>query len=333
MPSEQPPPHNPSSTRQGPPEKLPHPPSRGGVRMLLGLPFSESGVLSTVALTAPSGRHRYGQSPLAAAEESDESFGETAPDEGVIEETRGAVADFPERLARSLPYETDTPRDFPRAPRRDGAPFLRAMRENAADARSTLTQPSAEQREQTRLVIPGGSTHRTAFPALSQTAATPTISVEGQRDAIPQQAASLKAPVSLPRAREMTTSNGELLTRLEQLVTEGVQTQKSSEARTRLSAPRAPGLPEPMGMESGERRGQDLADRVENLQRTVRDLAATVSSQVARNRNESQAQPRERKTAPPQRTVIIKRSEASSTTPRAFWERSRLGRFYLRTVR
>ena len=179
MPSEQPPPHNPSSTRQGPPEKLQHPPSRGGVRMLLGLPFSDSGVLSTVALTAPSGATSLRTVAVASGEENDESFGETAPDEGVIEETRGAVADFPERLARSLPYETDTPRDFPRAPRRDGAPFSRAMRENAADARSTLTQPSAEQREQTRLVIPGVSTHRTAFPALSQTADTPTISVEG----------------------------------------------------------------------------------------------------------------------------------------------------------
>ena len=87
-------------------------------------------------------------------------------------------------------------------------------------------QPSAEQREQTRLVIPGVSTHRTAFPALSQTADTPTISVEGEpQDAIPQQAAPLNAPVSLPHAREMTTSDVELLTRLEQLVTEGARAQ------------------------------------------------------------------------------------------------------------
>ena len=300
--------------------------------MLLGLPFSDSGALSTVALTAPSGRHRYGQSPLAAAEESDESFGETAPDEGVIEETRGAVADFPERLARSLPYETDTPRDFPRAPRRDDAPFSRAMRENAADARSTLTEPSAEQREQTRLVIPGVSTHRTAFPALSQTADTPTISVEGQPDAIPQQAASLKAPVSLPRAREMTTSDVELLTRLEQLVTEGARAQKGSEAQSRSSAPLSPGPLEPMSMQNGQRGGQDLAQRFEQLQRTVRELAATVSSQAARSRDESQAQGRERKT-PPERRVVVRRVETSSATPRAFWERSRLGRFFLKTGR
>jgi hypothetical protein len=88
-----------------------------------------------------------------------------------------------------------------------------------------------------------------------------------------------------------------------------------------------------MGMQNGERGGQDLAQRFEHLQRTVRDLATTVSSKSARNSDESQAQRRERKTPPLQRMVIIKRSEGPPTTPRAFWERSRLGRFYLKTGR
>jgi hypothetical protein len=88
-----------------------------------------------------------------------------------------------------------------------------------------------------------------------------------------------------------------------------------------------------MGMQNGEPGGQDLARRFEQLQRAVRELAATVSSQATRHRDDSQAQRRERQTPPPQRPVIIKRSDASSTTPRAFWERSRLGRFYLKTGR
>ncbi len=315
MPSEPLPPHSQSITRQGPPETLQHPPSRGGVRMLLGLPFSGSGALSMVASTVPAGRNRYGQSPLPAPEESTESFAETPAGEEVID-------------------ETDTPRNFPRTPLRDGAPFSRAMRENAADARSTLTEPSVEDREQIRLVIPGVSTHRTAFPTLSQTVDIQRNSVEGeQRDTIPPQAARLNAPVSMTRAREMTGSDVELLTRLEQLVTQGVKAQKSSEARSRSSATLSPGPLEPMSMQNGQRGGQDLAQRFEQLQRTVRDLAATVSSQRARNRNESQAQRSEPKTPPLQRTVIIKHSEASSTAPRAFWERSRLGRFCLKTRR
>ncbi len=281
--------------------------------MLLGLPFGDSRALSTVVLTAPLGRHRYRQSPLPVPDESDESFVETSPDEGVIEEARGAVADFPERLERSVVYETDTPKNFLRAPLRHGAPSSRAMRENAADARSKLTQPSAEHLEQTRLVIPGVSTHRTAFPTLSQTADTQTISAEREpQDAIPQQAAPLNARVSLPRARELTRPDVELLTRLEQLVTEDVRGQ---------------------GMQHGERAAQDLTQRFEHLQRTVRDLAATVSSQAARSRDESQLQSRDQKRTPLQRMVIIKRSDGPPTTPRAFWERSRLGRFYLKTGR
>jgi hypothetical protein len=313
MPSEQSPAHNPGSTRQGPAEQHQHPPSRGGVRMLLGLPFSDHGAPSTGALTAPSGRHRYGQSSLPAPEGSDESFGETAPDEGGTEEAREAVADFPVH---------------------DSAPFARARRENATDARQALTPPSAEQREQTRLVIPGVSTHRTAFPALSQTADTPTLSMGGEPlHAIPPPATPLNAPVSLPQAREVTTSDVELLTRLEQLVTEGARAQKGSEARSWASAPLPPGPLEQIGMQNGERAGQDLAQRLEQLQRTVRELAATVASQATRHRDESQAQRRERQAPPLPRTVIITRSDASSTTPRAFLERSRLGRFHLKTGR
>ena len=88
-----------------------------------------------------------------------------------------------------------------------------------------------------------------------------------------------------------------------------------------------------MGLPNAERGSQDWAQRFEQLQRTVRELAATVSSQAARQRDESQAQRHERTTSPTQRVVVIKRSDESSTTPRAFWERSRLGRFYLKTGR
>ena len=130
----------------------------------------------------------------------------------------------------------------------------------------------------------------------------------------------------------MTTSDVELLTRLEQLVTEGARAQKGSEAQSRSSAPLSPGPLEPMSMQNGQRGGQDLAQRFEQLQRTVRELAATVSSQAARSRDESQAQGRERKT-PPERRVVVRRVETSSATPRAFWERSRLGRFFLKTGR
>ncbi|MEO8258898.1 MAG: hypothetical protein ABI868_16245 [Acidobacteriota bacterium] len=65
----------------------------------------------------------------------------------------------------------------------------------------------------------------------------------------------------------------------------------------------------------GERTNPALAQRLEQLQRTVHGLAATVSSQEARRRAEG----RFHNTG----------SEQPPGAPRAFWERSRLGRgFY-----
>jgi hypothetical protein len=87
-------------------------------------------------------------------------------------------------------------------------------------------------------------------------------------------------------------------------------------------------LVEQPGVPNEDQGDTDVARRLAQLQRVVRELAATVS----RNRDESQARHRELKMPPRQRTVIIERS-GGSTTPPAFWERSRLGRFYLRTGR
>jgi hypothetical protein len=314
MPSEQLPAHTPHTTQQGSAEQLQHPPSRGGVRMLLGLPCSDFGTLSTAALTAPPGRQRYGQSPLPAPEESHEGFEET-PDEGVIAEARGAGADFP-------------------ALRRDGTPFSQAGREHAAAARVMPTALSAEQREPSHLVIPGVSTHRTAFPALSRTADTPTLSTAGEpQHAIPPQTAPLSAPASPPQARQVTTVDVELLTRLAQLVTAGTRTQQDAPAWPGASAPLSPAPVEPIRLPNAEAGDQDLAQRFAQLQRTVHDLAATVSSQAARHSDDSQAQRRARQTPPRQRRRVMNRADEPSTTPRAFWQRRRLGRLALRTGR
>lgn len=76
MPSEQSPPSNSSPARNGSSEKDQRPPITGGVRGLLGLPMRESGVRSTAPLTALPRGHHYGQPPLLASGESDESFRE-----------------------------------------------------------------------------------------------------------------------------------------------------------------------------------------------------------------------------------------------------------------
>jgi hypothetical protein len=142
----------------------------------------------------------------------------------------------------------------------------------------------------------------------------------------------MHAPVSLPHPRETATIDGEFLSRLEHLVIEGAKARNDSETQRRSVMALSPSLVEQMGISNGQQGDTDVAGRLAQLQRVVGDLAATVSSQAAQMRDERQAQQRERKT-PPERMVVVQRVAASSTTPRAFWERSRLGRFYLKTGR
>lgn len=335
MPSEHPPPDNSSSAGKGPAETAQPLSLKGGVRALLGLPLSDSGTRATVALTAPSAGHRYSQSPLPATEEDDEWFRATADDEGFIEEVEKAVAHFSAHPTHGIAeYERDTQGDLPRPPLRNSDLSLVSRRAHTAGTPLTAPDPSTTQREQTSLRIPGVSAQRTDFPALAQPAGSPMTRVEEEPWApSPHQAAARNAPVSLPHAPETTTVEDELLTRLEHLVTEGARARKDSEGWPPSLTPARSSPVEPMGVQRRERGGSGLAQRVDQLQRTVRELAATVSAQAARSRDESQAHPRERKTPPLQPQIIINRAEASSATTRAFWERSRLSRAHLKTGR
>ena len=192
------------------------------------------------------------------------------------------------------------------------------------------TEPSAEHREQT---TPGYSrsldTQNCVSGFIPDTRTLRRISWrENRGNAIPQQAAPLNAPVSLPhRARRqcqkrvLPGSNISLLR---------AQTRRRAQLR---HGARSPSPAEHMGVQNGERGGQDCGPATSNIcNARCSDLAATVSSQAAHMRDESQAHRRERKT-PPQRVVVVQRVDASSTTPRAFWERSRLGRLHLKTGR
>jgi hypothetical protein len=152
---------------------------------------------------------------------------------------------------------------------------------------------------------------------------------EASQEADSEKSAPLHAPVSLPHPRDTAMFDSEFLSRLENLVSEGAKPRIDSQPRQKSLLAPSPSLVEQLGAPSGEQGDTDVARRLAQLQRVVSELAATVS----RNRDENQARPRERQTPPAQRTVIIKRSDPLSTTPCAFWERSRLGRFYLKTGR
>ncbi len=317
MPPEQPP-SNARPARTGSAEKGKHPPITDGVRGLLGLPIRESGLTPTALLTAPLRSHRYRQPPLAASEENDESFREIALDEELIEAGGSAG--------------TDPQSDFPGSLPGDGASFFGATPRKPVDARSAPSAMSVEHRERMSFAIPGVSTHRTEFVALSPTPDTTKVTQPESQESGLDKMAPLHAAVPFPPAREPAMFDNEFLSRLEHLVIEGAKARNDSKTQSRSVIALGPSLVERMGVPNGGQGDTDVARRLAHLQRTVRDLAAAVSSQAAQMRDRSQAQGRER-TAAAERVVVVQRVNASSTTPRAFWERSRLGRFYLKTGR
>ena len=82
------------------------------------------------------------------------------------------------------------------------------------------------------------------------------------------------------------------------------------------------------------RSNTEAADRIEQLRQAVHHLSAKVASQPARSIYEAEQQ-QPQQTPPPlvEPIVIIKRSSSRARTPCAFWERSYMGRFHLRSLR
>jgi hypothetical protein len=275
----------------------------------------ESGPLPTASLTATPRGHHYGRLPSPASEEDDENFCEIALDEELIDAGDSASAHPQSDFPGSLPH--------------DGASFPRTIPENPADTPSAPSAMSVEHSDHTSFVIPGVSTHRTEFAALSHTLDTAKVTQqEESHEREPDKTAPLHTTISPPHPRETPMLDSKLFSRLKHFVGEGAKPPIDSAIRHRLSMTPSSSLVEQPGVPNEDQGDTDVARRLAQLQRVVRELAATVS----RNRDESQARHRELKMPPRQRTIIIERS-GGSTTPPAFWERSRLGRFYLRTGR
>lgn len=82
------------------------------------------------------------------------------------------------------------------------------------------------------------------------------------------------------------------------------------------------------------RSNTEAADRIEQLRQAVHHLSAKVASQPARSIYEpEQQQPQQTPPPPVEPVVIIKRSSSRARIPCAFWERSYLCHFHLRTLR
>lgn len=339
MPPEQPPPSSPLARtgfdKEAPPER-----SRSALRALLGMPPHESGSRPAASLTHPSTGVRYAQSFLSAPEETGESAWELRKAEQPLD-TTGTTA----------PRTVDRPPDM--------------VTRNQADPTTGLShaQPDTAP-ERTTIAIPGASTTRQDFRALFHTQNIPATSTTGTpQEETPEPVQQSTVPSSSSRTPRPAIPDPELLTRLERLVTEAEAKQKSEAQTARetdratqrqgaatggpaaghLSSPRPssplssprPSSPFAQASASGVQRAtKDLANQLEQLRRTVRELATRMSSQEARIHDDPQRQQRDRTVPQPvPRVVVVKRPALSPRTPHAFWERRYLGRGYMRPLR
>lgn len=73
--------------------------------------------------------------------------------------------------------------------------------------------------------------------------------------------------------------------------------------------------------------------RIEQLRNAIHELSSKKTEQQARTHNETQTFRVEKTPPPPVQPVVIKRYSSQTRTPCAFWERSYMARFRLRTLR
>lgn len=314
MPPDPSPSSNARSTGTGSAAKGQHLPITAGVRGLLGLPIRKNGLLPTAPLAAPPRVHHYEQPPRPENEENDKGFHEIARDEESIEAERSAGADAQDNFPASLP--------------RRGALSSGVVPQHPVDQRSA---PAAH-REPASFDIPGVSTHRTEFTALLRTSESTKVTRPEESPKPSPDKTARHALASLAHPHDQPMLDSEFLSRLEHLFSESPRVPNDSE--TKRASVMAPSLSlvEQLAVPNGEERDIDLPRRLAQLQRVVSELSATVVSQAAQVRDGRGAQWRERKT-PPERTVVVQRIETPAATPHAFWERSRLGRFYLKNGR
>ena len=79
---------------------------------------------------------------------------------------------------------------------------------------------------------------------------------------------------------------------------------------------------------------KNASDRIGQIRKAIHELSSKKTEQQARTHNETQTFRVEQTPPPPvQPVVVIKRYSSQTRTPCAFWERSYLGRFRLRTLR
>jgi hypothetical protein len=313
------------------------------VRVLLGMPEAEGENPTLARMLPPTGFQYHLPSLTDEASRTPHAFEDTVPSafdeaqtrelhssEGILAGT--APAPWPVEALRKWLLDTPPPSPPITAAPRSGPLEQRTAPHQAADApaepaRESVAAPAPASQagdvlEPITIAVPGISVGSQYFPALTpEKPADRPASMTTERS--PQQVVPSDPPRQI----------AERLSSPDQAQASLLEVPSKIQARTNPNEARLPvdlrpfRVPAPT-MKEGEARS------IEQLQRTVRELAAQVASWQSRTPPSSQRQQSEQQ--PPrraQRVVIIKQAAPPSGPPRAFWERSYLGHLSWRTMR
>jgi hypothetical protein len=284
----------------------------------LGLPSSADGTIAARALSAPSGAGFYSDPLLLNSEERDHSSGGTLERDVVVEDLR--------ETSKHNRQDGDGQWNTHDGERHRGAPPS-STAANGAGHRALSADATADRNTPAGSVFFRASTQGSELrPSVAR-----GVDVTGvSRDALPPQSTVLPTRRSAAGELADDVRDRAPLVRsqppgLETLQQDGGSAPLAWSARVSARAHETT-MPETRQVESS------LADQLDQLRRTVRDLEARVASRAARHHEEIQSERRGR-TSPAPRVVVVTHSDASSMAPRAFWERRRVARLSLRTGR
>ena len=286
-------------------------------RTLLGLPSTADGTIAARALTAPSGGGFYSESLLSSFEERHHSSGEPLERDVVVEEVR-------ETSKHNRQDGDDRWNTHDGERHRDAPPSLTAG--NGAGHRALSADDIADRNTPAGSVFARASVQSSELrPSVARAVDVTDVSHDALR---PQ---STVLPTRRSAAGELADVRDTASLVRSQPSGHKTLQHDAGPATVAWSAPVSTRAHETTMRETRQAESS-LVDQLDQLRRTVRDLEARVASQAARHHEEIQAERRGR-TSPPPRVVVVTRSEASSMTPRAFWERRRMARLSLRTGR
>ncbi|WP_347275081.1 hypothetical protein [Candidatus Kuenenia sp.] len=317
---------------------------RSGVRLLLGIPDMDKSSLA-FPTSIPAAGFRYANYQVMS-----EPLNITQCLPPMLNETENSLDIIEESIQQDIPLTAVTINNSLET-------IPESKQEKVSIKQADKMVESAGDIEGARIEIPGVSGMRQKFPLLSPSKKSDILSNKNegqfQQKRSPSDLQRNIFRTSVYETREGKSLINSIIQR-ENLITGEVNAVRSEMApgSKHKSLPKSGNIsvatiekyktqpnqtanaPEHLDSDISGKTNKNASDRIRQLRKAIHELSSKKTEQQARTHNETPTFRVEETPPPPvQPVVVIKRYSSQTRTPCAFWERSYLGRFRLRTLR